>query len=58
MSGPKRVLDMQLPKPSDREIRLLWAAIQDLDQKMTEQIASPIVVTATEDALIRDSIGL
>jgi len=58
MTGPKRTQDMEIPKASDREIRLLWAAIQDMDQKMTQQIAAPLDVKITEQSLIHDSIGM
>ena len=58
MSGPKRVMNMDVPQAADKEIRLLWAAIQDVDQKVTQQIAAPIIVQSSEDALIRDSIGM
>jgi hypothetical protein len=58
MSGPKRVQNMNVPAASDKEIRLIWAAIQDIDRKVTEQVAAPIIVTNTEQSLINDSIGM
>lgn len=58
MSGPKRVLNMDVPKAAEKEIRILYQAINDVDQKVTEQIPAVIGVGSVENALRYDSIGM
>ena len=58
MSGPKRVLNMDVSKAAEKEIRLLYQSINDIDQKVTEQIPAIVTNGAVEKSLIHDSIGM
>jgi len=58
MSGPKRTQDMEIPKASAREIRLLWAKTHDLEQQIIQQVAPTLDTKITEQSLIHDSIGM
>lgn len=58
MTGIKRVQDMDIPKAANKEILRLWAAIQDIDQKVTEQIPATVANGSVENALRYDSIGM
>jgi hypothetical protein len=58
MTGIKRVQDMDIPKAANKEILRLWAAIQDIDQKVTEQVPAIVTNGAVEKSLIHDSIGM
>ena len=58
MTGIKRVQDMDIPRSANKEILRLWAAIQDIDQKVTEQVPATTANGAVENSLIHDSIGM
>lgn len=58
MSGPKRTQDMEIPKASAREIRLLWEKTSDLEQQIIQQVAPTLDTKITEQSLIHDSIGM
>jgi hypothetical protein len=58
MSGPKRVQNLNIPAASDKELRIIYALIQDLDKKIMEQVVAPLTVSTVENSLIYDSIGM
>ena len=58
MTGIKRVQDMDIPRAANKEILRLWAALQDIDQKVVEQIPATTANGAVENSLIHDSIGM